>query len=592
MDQPKENKGFEEEYLFIGVDLTESIVSASLATYLKKSVNIEAGYNYSGTFCTLTIKELERILKEKKDFPQKDKIQKDFKCEFLEEGIQNIDDFIEKYGFRGFNIDFNPRLIFSMGKATDLMIEAQIDNYISFRSLKGLYFCDRLEGAQLETVPTDKGGIFKSKVFNLQEKKELFNFLNTAMRYYSKESNLEAEQNSINDFKKNLYKDIHHNIEEVSKTQDMMNQDFVEFMRSAGVTSPKMIRLIACCMCNYRVNPLVPRKSKFEDHRTGAMLDRLTRFVNSMHVHSDLPYLYPIYGTGDITQICSRISAVYQSTFLLGTEFELKSAEYSGEEGHKLMMKLNGDEMAIKAKHIYVGPEYRTFANQTFAKVDGTDSNPIESPIKQYEEEEVRYVAYLCGIKKKAHSDDDNEEDLNKPFFPLLCYLDLPPGTDDKVQSEHPICCLIVDHTCGTCTENSILMYFSYYKTETTVVDDRYLQAKLANLLQDKFPQIESISPIFCLSHNQVYKEPNFVRLPHNVTICPDNDFALDMEDMFLSAKKEALQGADGKLFKREGEERGDEPDQDDQLDEEEISAIEELAKFSLLSQGDGGIQQ
>jgi RAB protein geranylgeranyltransferase component A len=592
MDQSKENKGFEEDYLFIGVGLTESIVSASLSTYSKKSTNIEAGYNYSGTFCTLSIKELERILKEKKEFPQKDKIQKDFKCEFLEEGIKNIDDFIEKYGFRGFNLDFNPRLIFSMGKATDLMIEAQIDNYISFRSLKGLYFCDKLEGSQLETVPTDKGGIFKSKVFSLQEKKELFNFLNTAMRYYTKESNLEIEQNSINDFKKNLYKDIHHSINEVSKKQDFMNENFIEFMKSAGVTSSKTIRLIACCMCNYRVNPLISKKSKFEDHRTGAMLDRLTRFINSMHVHGELPYLYPIYGTGDITQICSRISAVYQSTFLLGTELEIKSTEYSEEEGHNLSILISGQETPVKAKQIYFGPEYRSLALNTFSKQIVEGNQPKELIIEAKEEEVVRYVAFLCAIKKKSLSEDDQEEGGNKPIFPLLCYFDVPPGTDDKVQSDHPISCMVVDHTCGTCTENCIILYFNYYKTETTQVDDLYLQTRVARLLEDKFPQIESITPIFNLSHNQSYREPDYVRLPNNVSICPDNDFALDMEDMFLSAKKEALQGAEGKLFKREGEERGDGENEDEQLDEEEISAIEELAKFTITSQLDGGIQE
>ena len=587
MDQSKENKGFEEDYLFIGVGLTESIISASLATHLKKSVNIEAGTNYSGTFCTLTIKELERILKEKREYAQKDQIQTEFKCDFLEEGITNIDEFIDKYGFRGFNLDFNPRLIFSMGKATDLMIEAQIDNYISFRSLKGLYFSDKLEGGSLETVPTDKGGIYKSKVFTLLEKKELFNFLNTAMRYHTKESNQEAEQNSINDFKKNVYKEIHHSLEEVAKKDDLMNSNFVEFMKSAGVTSPKMIRLIACCMCNYRVNPLASRQSRFEDHKTSSMLDRLTRFINSMHVHSDLPYLYPIYGTGDITQICSRISAVYQSTFLLGTDFQLKDAKYSEEQGHELSFVLINEDTPIKTKNIYLGPEYRQFALKTFGTVEDKHQEGHKEPDLETQEEHVRYLAYLCSYKKKTLPEDDDNEEGRKPIFPLLCYLDIQPGSNDKVASEHPISCLVVDHTCGTCTENCLIIYFNYYKVPSSKVDESYLVEKFVGLLKDRFQIIDSISPIFCISHTQRYITPDYVRLPRNVTICPDNDFALDMEDLFLSAKAEALQGAEGKLFKREGEERGDSPEEEGDLDEEEISAIEQLAKFSILNATD-----
>lgn len=54
------------------------------------------------------------------------------------------------------------------------------------------------------------------------------------------------------------------------------------------------------------------------------MLRRLSVFVESLNVQSTLPYLYPIYGCGDITQIFSRISSVYGSVFILDKEFEFQ----------------------------------------------------------------------------------------------------------------------------------------------------------------------------------------------------------------------------------------------------------------------------
>lgn len=573
---------FNEDYLFLGTGLTESILSASLATHQKKSINLEAAYSYSGTFCTLTMKELERLVKEPKEYPQKDEVQSEFKIEFHEEGVADIDQFIERYGFRGFNVDFNPRLIFSMGKATDLMIEAQIDNYISFRSLKGLYFADKLQGGKLESVPTDKGSIFKSKIFSLKEKKELFNFLNTAMRYHGRQVNKDAEQNSINDFKKNVYTEINTAIKEVTKNTELMKKDFVEFIKSAGVSSEKMIRLISSCMCNFRVNPLVAKKSKFEDHSTQSMLDRLTRFIDSMHVHGELPYLYPIYGTGDITQICSRISAVYASTFLLGTEFKVKKAEYSEEEGHALELDFANSEAKIKAKHIYVGPEYRSLGRKLFSGEPATPEGMDETDKHSVDDEFVRYCAYICKYEKQDYAEMGEDDNSDKPIFPLLCYLDIEPGTDDKVSSSHPITAMVVDHTCGTTTEKCLIIYFNYYKDQGSVVDEGYLLTQFASLLKDKFGRLSSIDPVMSVKHKQRYRSPTYEHLPHNVVLCPDTDFALDMEEMFIRAKTEALQGGDGKLFTREGEERGDDAGNDEEESQAEMDALVDLASFTI----------
>lgn len=582
MEEEKPANVFEEEHLFLGTGLTESILSASLATHLKKSVNIEASNCYSGTFCTLTMKEIERIIKEPKVYPQKDKVQLDLSFGFYQEGVQNIDQLIEKYGFRGFNIDFNPRLIFSTGQATEMMIEAQIDNYISFRSLKGLYFADKLQGGKLEVVPTDKGAIFNSKIFSLFEKKELFNFLNTAMRFYGRQVNKEVEQNSINDFKKNVYSEINDSIDQVSKKDDIMKQNFVQFIQSAGVTSEKMIRLIACCMCNYRVNPLLAKKSRFEDHSTEEMLRRLTRFIDSMHVHGDLPYLYPIYGTGDITQICSRISAVYGSTFLLGTDFKVLSASHSEEEGHLLKMNLGGQESVVKTKRIYIGPEYRSLAEDLFVKGLTELKEEEQRPTDEADDEFVSYVAYLCKYDKNVNDDEHQFEEDDKPIFPLLCYLDIPLGTDSELQSQHPITCLVTDHTCGTSTEGCILIYFNYYRDASTKVNEAYLLERFVQLMKGKFARIKEISPIMSIRHTQRYRSPGFTSLPNNVVICPDTDFALDMEDMFINAKKQVVVTNEEKLFKREVEDHGEELHREEEETQAEISALTDLANFNI----------
>jgi RAB protein geranylgeranyltransferase component A len=120
----------------------------------------------------------------------------------------------------------------------------------------------------------------------------------------------------------------------------LQKEHFAEFMKRTGVSSPKLIKMVAYCLCNFRINPDLYKEytkdseelfkkginihgEMFEDQSSKEMLRRLNMFVESLNVQSKLPYLYPIYGCGDITQIFSRISSVYGSIFILDKEFEI-----------------------------------------------------------------------------------------------------------------------------------------------------------------------------------------------------------------------------------------------------------------------------
>lgn len=528
---------FDSDSLIIGVGIYESILSAAIATDQKQSVNLEASSTYSGAFMTISIKELERLLKEAKVYKKKENPHKDLRVRFVESGVADIDAFIEKYGFRGFNIDFNPRLIYSTGRATDMMVEAQIDNYITFRSLKGLYYADDLDG-RLEAVPTDKGGIFKNKQFSLQEKKELFGFLNAAMRYYRREEQQEQDNNSINDFKKNLYSEVNSTLDSAVKDEALMDKPFVEFMRCTGVTSQKVVRLIAACMCNFRVNPFLGVASRFEDQSTRAMLARLTQYINSMHVHGDIPYVYPIYGTGDITQICSRISAVYGSTFLLGQDFDLLAHRFQ-EGRHELVVESDGEQKTISCDRLLLGPEYRSLLPQLGVE------DYLPAPCEQ-----VRYFTAVCKLELEPGA-------LEKPLFPLLCHLDV-----DAQNS--PVSLLVLDHTCGSTLEGFVTVHMVYYLHQAPYDEPLLLQRFLA-LLQRSLESVRSLAAVFTLDYTQTFQQPGFLDKGRGLTLLPDVDFDLCMDGIFEAAKRQVRGTAPGlKLFNRE-----EEP-QDRQQDEEE----------------------
>ena len=63
-EKDQKQKPYVMDNLILGTGLIESIVSGSLSTYQKLSMNVECESQYSGAMRTLTIRELERFFGE------------------------------------------------------------------------------------------------------------------------------------------------------------------------------------------------------------------------------------------------------------------------------------------------------------------------------------------------------------------------------------------------------------------------------------------------------------------------------------------------------------------------------------------------
>ena len=201
-------------FLIFGVGLSETILNSAMATRKQSSVNIEYGKVWSGATKTLTIRELENLFKGTGKELTREPVegeghydpQQNVRLTFYEEGLNCTADFVKKYGFRDFNIDFNPKLIVVPSKAANYLIEAHVDEYLQFSTVNHLFHSEGLNGPT-ESVPLGREGIFNNATLSLAEKKELYNFLNVAVRLCRGEGE-DEDVNSIDDFKKNLYVEI------------------------------------------------------------------------------------------------------------------------------------------------------------------------------------------------------------------------------------------------------------------------------------------------------------------------------------------------------------------------------------------------
>lgn len=92
-------------------------------------------------------------------------------------------------------------------------------------------------------------------------------------------------------------------------------------------------------------------------------VQRIRLYVNSMARYGKSPYIYPLYGLGELPQGFARLSAIYGGTYMLNTTID--EIEYDGNKvsGIKATMREKGDDsegmkFSTKTKKILGDPSY------------------------------------------------------------------------------------------------------------------------------------------------------------------------------------------------------------------------------------------
>lgn len=92
-------------------------------------------------------------------------------------------------------------------------------------------------------------------------------------------------------------------------------------------------------------------------------VQRIRLYVNSMARYGKSPYIYPLYGLGELPQGFARLSAIYGGTYMLNTTIEEITYDGSKVSGIKATMRERGDEsdglkFSTKTKKILGDPSY------------------------------------------------------------------------------------------------------------------------------------------------------------------------------------------------------------------------------------------
>ena len=286
----------DEEYdcIILGTGLTECILSGIMSKSGKKVLHMDRNNYYGAESASMTpLGDLYKLFNESLDSD-------------------------DKYGRgRDWNVDLIPKFIMANGELTKLLIHTDVTRYLEFKQIEGSYVYKK--GGNVYKVPADDKEALSSSLMGIFEKRRFRNFLIWAMGLKFDDAKtfngLDPEKSTMRD----VYKKFG------------LDQNTADFTGHA--------------ICLFL-------KDDYLDQPCKDAIQRLKLYYDSLSSYGKSPYLYPLYGLGELPQGFARLSAVYGGTYMLDKPVE----EIVMEDGKVVGVKSGGE--VAKTKMVIADPSY------------------------------------------------------------------------------------------------------------------------------------------------------------------------------------------------------------------------------------------
>lgn len=285
----------DEEYdaIVLGTGLKECILSGMLSVSGKKVLHMDRNKYYGGESASIT--PLEELF-----------------TKFSMPATQ-----LDEYGrSRDWNVDLVPKFLMAHGQLVKLLIHTGVTRYLEFKSVEGSYV---YKGGKIHKVPADEKEALSSSLMGLFEKRRFRNFLVFVQDYH------------FDDPK--TWKDVDQNTMTSQQLYDKhgLDKDTSDFTGHA--------------LALYRDDEYLNRPC-------GELIRRVKLYSDSLARYGKSPYLYPLYGLGELPQGFARLSAIYGGTYMLDKVID----EIVMEDG-KVVGVRSGSDLA-RCKQVYCDPSY------------------------------------------------------------------------------------------------------------------------------------------------------------------------------------------------------------------------------------------
>ena len=261
----------------------------------------------------------------------------------------------KKYGRpNDWNIDLVPKLLMANGELTSILVSTDVTKYLEFRQIAGSYV-QQGNGpkATVAKVPSTAAEALSSPLMGLFEKRRAKKFLEWVGAFNEDDS---ATYNGMQTQFFHVMLDTDMTVG-MNLNQCNMKEVYDKFGLEATTRD-----FVGHSMALYSSDEYINEKGMAKE-----AVERIRLYVNSMARYGKSPYIYPLYGLGELPQGFARLSAIYGGTYMLNTNIDEVLYEGGKVSGIKATMKERGDEgegmkFQTKTKKIIADPSY--FSNK------------------------------------------------------------------------------------------------------------------------------------------------------------------------------------------------------------------------------------
>ncbi|KAH3901823.1 probable Rab GDP-dissociation inhibitor [Saccharomycodes ludwigii] len=292
----------DEEYdvIVLGTGLTECILSGILSVEGKKVLHIDKQDFYGGESASLNLTQMYN--------------------KFKPSALSGADGKLpEAFGRdRDWNIDLIPKFLMANGELTNILVHTDVTRYVEFKQISGSYVYNK--NGKIYKVPSNEMEAISSPLLGLFEKRRVKSFLEWVSKY--KDDDLSTHKGL--DLDKNTMDEVYYKFGLGKSTQD-----FIGHAMALWTTDEYLQQ---------------PARPTFE---------RILLYSQSVARYGKSPYLYPLYGLGELPQGFARLSAIYGGTYMLNAP--IKEVLYNEDKTFKGVITKEG---TARAPIVIADPSY------------------------------------------------------------------------------------------------------------------------------------------------------------------------------------------------------------------------------------------
>ncbi|TPX37631.1 hypothetical protein SmJEL517_g00695 [Synchytrium microbalum] len=285
----------DEEYdvVVLGTGLTECILSGLLSVDGKKVLHMDRNDYYGGESASLNLTQLYRKFRSGQEPPK-------------------------QFGRdRDYNVDLIPKFAMAAGEFVNILYHTDVTRYLEFRQIAGSFV---YRDGRISKVPASEVEVVTTPLMGLFEKRRAKKFFEFIQGY---KFDNPATQQGVN-LETATMADVYKKFGLEAGTQDFVGHALALELDDTYMTEPA--------------------KDTYE---------RICLYMNSMARYGKSPYIYPMYGLGELPQGFARLSAIYGGTYMLNKPIE--EIVY-GDDGRVIGVKSEGE--TAKCKAVICDPSY------------------------------------------------------------------------------------------------------------------------------------------------------------------------------------------------------------------------------------------